>query len=358
MIICFKCSPDTKSLLDEIFKSGQYEDYSELITSALGNLKMLQNELSDKKAVVIDPEKFRHLEKNINNNSPISEDNHSVPKLFRLNIPKQIPEIFGTPQKRCVGKRRNCSGGFMDFWTVQQIIASKGYIWASANLIRDNSKGINLDEAGSIISEGAAQLGDVLLSFDTRNEVHRDDKLSLAFPSMKRNYEKSKWRYINQFLAMSDKNNEVHGLLIDLKLICHSVDKNIKLQLTEAGWYFSQLENPVLDNFNETSKEKFSSDELKFLIGHIKKEVRVEDFAYKTILSTISNGNNTPEKIDSILKNLMGQKKSLSDSSISTQRSGVLSRMIDLGLVSRKRDGIRVTYEITDTGFEYLKNKK
>jgi hypothetical protein len=33
---------------------------------------------------------------------------------------------------------------------------------------------------------------------------------------------------------------------------------------------------------------------------------------------------------------------------LTTQRTGAISRMVDLGLVTRQKEGLRVTYRITD----------
>jgi hypothetical protein len=44
----------------------------------------------------------------------------------------------------------------------------------------------------------------------------------------------------------------------------------------------------------------------------------------------------------------------LSQSFLASQRSGAVSRMSDLNLVSRVRDGIRVSYVLTDEGTAFL----
>jgi len=41
---------------------------------------------------------------------------------------------------------------------------------------------------------------------------------------------------------------------------------------------------------------------------------------------------------------------------ISTQRSGITSRVFDLGLIQKRMDGIEVTYELTGLGNSILKN--
>ena len=39
---------------------------------------------------------------------------------------------------------------------------------------------------------------------------------------------------------------------------------------------------------------------------------------------------------------------------LSTQRTGAISRMVDLGLVAREKSGLRVTYLVTQPGQDFL----
>jgi hypothetical protein len=58
--------------------------------------------------------------------------------------------------------------------------------------------------------------------------------------------------------------------------------------------------------------------------------------------------------LDAAVKKLPVTKKDgVSDSFVTTQRSGLMSRMADLALVTRARDGVRVSYVITESGSSY-----
>jgi hypothetical protein len=48
------------------------------------------------------------------------------------------------------------------------------------------------------------------------------------------------------------------------------------------------------------------------------------------------------------------KEKTLSESFLASQRSGAISRMEDLRLVLRVRDGVRVFYDVTDIGERYM----
>lgn len=102
--------------------------------------------------------------------------------------------------------------------------------------------------------------------------------------------------------------------------------------------------------------EKFSTEEREFLVHHIATAVPAEAFAYRSILEAVKAGHNTPEKLDAALKAYVSPDRAedLSQSFLSSQRSGAVSRMSDLDLIGRQRDGTRVTYAVTDEGRAFL----
>ena len=99
-----------------------------------------------------------------------------------------------------------------------------------------------------------------------------------------------------------------------------------------------------------------AAQQIAFLLDHIKSYVPAEDCAYRTVLKACAEGANTPNKLDDYLSKGVSPRDGspFTNAFISTQRSGAISRMGDLGLVARKRDGIKVTYVTTETGDEYM----
>jgi hypothetical protein len=147
-------------------------------------------------------------------------------------------------------------------------------------------------------------------------------------------------------------------LLVDLKLVNYRRGKEPLLLLTEPGLEFAKLPNPILDepmNLNGTSRPRFTEEEIQFLLDHIARHVPVEDSAFRTILSALTSGINSPELLDENLTSILPPgKKKVSEAFVTTQRSGAISRMSDLEMVLRRRDGIRVRYEATTRGLIYL----
>ena len=55
MVICFRCSPDTKRLLDQAVRESGYADYAAVIEAAVANLAVLERSVSRGALVVESP---------------------------------------------------------------------------------------------------------------------------------------------------------------------------------------------------------------------------------------------------------------------------------------------------------------
>ena len=97
-----------------------------------------------------------------------------------------------------------------------------------------------------------------------------------------------------------------------------------------------------------TPREAFIRE---FLIKHILQNVPVEKVAFAALVGFIISGSNTPAHLDKSLTATLPNSKleKLSKSFFSSQRSGAISRMVDLGIVNRERDGVYVKYSLTPT---------
>jgi hypothetical protein len=371
-------------LLERLVESEQYKDYAEAISSALENLVVLENELSGKGALIIESRdesvslrtqpksgKASKRGKMAPRTKGVSAKKNSELQTFLRNIPTQVPEIFQSDKSSKPSLSLANPPG--DVWAIGQEIPLERWIFgqynrllpvkascrALAHLLDGKPNGVSLDEAASRISEEALTLGSFLAYRDKQNGTKRDEALSTAFPSPYREIEKSRLRYANQFVASISKQGKVSSLLMDLKLINHTGTKNPRLKLTEAGWDFAKLRNPVFDGGALEATHKFTTEERSFLLNHISSSVPAEDFAYHTILVAVDGGAQTPEKLDSALQEHVSQAagRSLTKSFLASQRSGAVSRMADLELITRERDGVKVLYIVTELGKQYTQNK-
>ncbi len=285
----------------------------------------------------------------------------------RLDEPLPIPAIFLLPTQ----KLTNCEAAPLpncvfvaghdvpvDRWIFGQhnkILPVKASCRALAALCRD-ARGIPLKAAADIAAQ-AAKLGDYLRQTDTSHLVSRDDALALAFPSTESEAgDKARLRFANQFVASANKQGQLSGLPVDLKLVNYISAKEGRLSLTGAGWQFAAMPNPILDRSAGDMVAKFSDEEIEFLVGHIRDNVPVEDCAYRTVIRALNGGANTPEKLDDYLAQFVPARvdKPFTRAFLTTQRSGVISRMSDLGMLRRSREGIKVTYVTTERAAQYF----
>lgn len=383
MIICFQCSLETKEALDKLVNSGHYNDYGEAISMAINNLAVLQNQISKEGILFIEEENpivSVGKPRIADDKYPVKEDNKKEDKNREINYEKMktqeeswadLPEVFRIIDDEYAPKEFAKLPA--DIWIKGQVIPldrwffgqfnkllpAKASCRALAFMLIDNPSGVELPEAAESIANNAALLGDYLNKLDEKWDINREDAISTAFPKTGTNSNKSKLRYANQFVASINKQGQITGLLASMKLINLTLEKSNRITLTEPGWEFSRLKNPILDESQPAEVKKFSELEIQFLLRHITKNVPTEDYAYRTILVLIDEGMNTPSRIDDALKKRipLSVGRNLSQSFLSAQRSGTISRMTDLCLIDRERDGINMSYKITSSGKDYLNNQ-
>ncbi len=369
MIICFECSKDTKEQLDKLMGAGSYRDYSEVIAVALANQLLLHARSKDQPAVVLDHSLGADESRRAGAAAGIARDARKLGRSTRVEPARDdlssygIPEIFRTHPVRPTGPIAEPSNDTTDkrnilpqeswiFGQYNKLLPAKASCRALSNLLTSD-KGIELQQAARQIAAEARNLGAHLLMLDRRFHRDRDDMYSTAFPGPG-DPDKGRIRYANQFVGSFNKEGRISGLLVDLKLIDRLSHRDTRISLTNAGWTFGLMDNPVLDNGSETDAEKLSGEEGAFLLAHIAASVPRERSAYIAILSAIGEGSNTPDKLRTALEVRELDSHKGTAAFLATQRSGAISRMNDLSLLYRDRDGVHVKYIITDEGRAYL----
>jgi hypothetical protein len=242
------------------------------------------------------------------------------------------------------------------FGQYNRIFPAKVSVRALAVIALEGKDGLILSAVGPRIAEAASQAGEYLRTLDHRFGHHRDDALATAFPSAGLEGEKGRLRYQNHFVGHTVKGEQA-GMLVGLKLAVIQTGKNKPHILpTVAGWEFARLTNPLLDDSAGDSKRRLSEDEVEFLLEHIAANVPPEVFAYRSLMSIVDAGYNTPESVNTRLKELRGpdRRSNSDDDFLATQRNGALGRMTDLGLVGRERQATRVNYRLTEKGRAFL----
>ena len=382
MIICFECQAGTKKLLDELVASGGYHDFADVIAAAVANQALLHSKVGEQGSIVIadtsenrgasripgrnsdrvsgpSARKLRSASASPNPDASASGGGERldlrVPELFVLN---GMHEAAGTPAARpddvwVPGQEVPISRWL--FGQYNKLLPAKASCRALAHLLTSEPDGVSLSSTAPKIAEAAAHLGDYLATLDAASGATRDEALATAFPKTGQGGDKSRLRYASQFVAWINSHGQISGLLMGVKLINRTSHKDPRIKLTDAGWRFALLGNPVLDAAEASKASKLSNEERALLLEHIASSVAAEDFAYRAVLKGIADGANTPESLDEFLvRRIPAGTDELTKEFVATQRSGVVSRMIDLGLLARVRDGVRVSYAATERATGYL----
>lgn len=215
----------------------------------------------------------------------------------------------------------------------------------------DKKQSVELNEFLETAASEAAQIGNIIREYERKNSKERNEKISAALPQPD---EKSQARYKFQFLAYQRKDGLLDGAMAILRF-CNLEKKNGKtfIGLTEWGANFSNQINPVLDNGDLDSA--LSKEEINFYLNHIDKNVVSESIALKWLLDKINNGFTDRGQINKQLEKDYGKIWiDATDAVINTQRSGLTARAFELGLLEKHKNGIYVTYSISESGLKYL----
>jgi len=369
--------------MDNLLGKNHYKDYSELVAVAVENLWLLHREVEAKGALVIGdgplpsppkrptPQASKRRPATAMKRipppsgapspprpspSPLPSVPFSIPDLFLLPGLEDLPVATLEIEPEKLEKEEIFTLDRWLFGQYNKLLPAKANCRAFARLTAGHPEGKPLEELAPLIVEAAALLGEYLADYDRRYQIGRDEALATAFPRTGPDGEKSRARYTSQFVGNIDSKGHLSGLLWDYRLIGFAPGNGPRLKLTTQGWALACLPNPILDGPPAKATSKFSPEETAFLLEHIERFVPVEAFAFRTLLQAISEGADTPDRLDEALRPLVtpDSNRSLSASFLTSQRSGALSRMADLGLIVRVRKGVRVVYQITEGGEHFL----
>jgi hypothetical protein len=397
MIVCFSCTAETKDGLDLLVELGSYRDYSEAIATAVNNQVIMEQEVGENGSIVIGgpsaaaatrsedahvriprltvktkgaapPPRPAPQKKDSGPAAKSTRNSDAVPP--QSTAPVTIPALFkneGFPEQPPAGLAELPTDMWapgqtvpLDRWVLGQqnrLLPAKVNARAIIRLFQESLKGLPIGATAGTIAAEAAVFGDYLSALDAARNVSRDDALATAFPTTADDADKGRVRYANQFVVYQNSRGELSGLMVDLKLVNVVLQRKVRLVVpTRVAWELARLHNPILDGGLNGQTEKFTSEERSLLLRHIDSSVPVEAFAYRAVLKAIQEGNNTPDKMDLALKTFVTEDRAekLSQSFLASQRSGAVSRMSDLGLVGRHREGTRVSYVVTDDGQAFL----
>jgi len=227
------------------------------------------------------------------------------------------------------------------------------YIWGQYNkffpikfalrylaLLQTKDKQVNLVEFQNKCAKEASKVKKILIMSDEKAQRKWGEAFSAGLPE---DEEKSRSRFIHQFIGYNDSQGNSTGALADFGFV---VIENNQIALSPSGLIFSQIKNPILDE-DPFSPNLFSQEERQFLIVHIRTNIPTEWEGIKKVIQWIESGNDTPNSLNAKMATL---EPKWTEKMVNTYRTGILARMYDLGFITRKKIGLNANYQVTDFG--------
>jgi hypothetical protein len=221
-------------------------------------------------------------------------------------------------------------------------------------------EGISLDTLREKAWSAASYARPTLEKMERKIGADRGAGISVGFPGgeTQSKITKSKERFVSQFVG-SKRKNELSGALFDMgfanmggfgvgNILRFTSDE---IWFTAEGWRFATMENPVIDQIEGWEEgNRFSDEEIEFLLAHFKNNVSVEWKFMQSIVDMIRNGID-----DAISMNAeLIRENEWNRSKASVYRTGVIARMQELGLVDRVKTGVEVKFVLTDSSKTYF----
>jgi hypothetical protein len=355
MIVCVNVSRNTKELMDSFVERGDYNGYAELIESAVTNMSVLRTHMAEDKAILIDSSERTELPKPnaiAGSSAPatitVSIDSVLTPEIFRLHQDTGSP-VFAEITIPDLPQRGYLPQDWF-FGQHNKLLPVKATCRAIRAMLATSPDGVDLGTATNQITNAAVILRQMLVTMDSARGSGKGDSLAAGFPTKE---EKARLRFASQFVGTASRVGSLSGLPADLKLIgVVGHGRKVSISLTQAGWDFTEIENPILDHNQATCR--LTDEESAFLLRHIDAYVPSERSAFRMILHAITVGSDTPDALDRALREFVGNATEIKDSHLATQRAGAVARMFDLGLIGRAKTGLFVRYYLKDAGSEFL----
>lgn len=238
-----------------------------------------------------------------------------------------------------------------DFWIwgqVNRILPIKFILRFLAIHLPSDGNMIELSRFKELIRPAGRSIAERMMEVDRKFERVRGEGLAAAFPGGT-DAEKAHSRFENLFIGFLRGDGKVSGAAPQLRFCALSRDVDHDyIGITKEGVEFAALANPVLD---QQEAKPLSKEEVDFYLAHISKHVPGELRAFKLILSAISTSTNIREGINDAI---FSKYPNWSPAMINTQRTGAMSRMNELGLISKVKRGVSVRYSLSERGGQFL----
>jgi hypothetical protein len=223
-----------------------------------------------------------------------------------------------------------------------------------SNLSASKDRSADLRRFSAEVAEQATKFRRFAKKNDKMRRV-RGEGVYVGFPKKDPS---SQQRFLNYYVGKGPLKKWTDSIITGLSLgnIQEMEDGSTVIGLTEAGLKFALLHSPLIDDFFLNRKQidaPLSSDEVSFLMNHIK-SVRPREYEFLVfILRSIKKGDDTPTKLQSrIFDYLQGidLQIKLSAKVANTMQVGAIGRLVEMRLVKIEKQAQKSKYSVTERG--------
>lgn len=211
---------------------------------------------------------------------------------------------------------------------------------------------INLWSVQDSATAEARQLRRKLIRIDKKTRRGHGEKLSTGLP---RKGNRSRDRFKVHFVGSINSKEHIEGAPAILRFVNMRKDEQGQPQIgiTDSGLHFALMENPVLDRADYT--QALSEEESEFYLRQISEKLPKEYALSVRVLKAIGEGCNTPKELTEVIAREVSPIKEREAQAVG---SSLISRLSELGLLTRQRIGLKVTYMLTTKARNVLANQE
>ena len=355
MKIIFNITELLYNKIKMLINDGKYSSLSSFTEIAFQNQLTLEQELNNEVIELKDLSKLKAKNKKhkVNLKKIFSENNVLSYNFNRVKFPTQyLNNLYEMLKFELIDLSGVGDPSKIWIWgQINKIFPVKFLLRLLISMNSDNSSPIPLVDFQKYACLQARNLGLMLLNIDEKAGNRRDESLSIAFP-IGGDSEKAKARFKGQYIANVRTDGKFSGALLEMRFAGIKMINNEKILKgpTETGLEFAKLKSPVLDDNNY--EKTMSEEESKYYIFHCREYLPGEYNLISLIAESLLNGEDTREQLNEKLHNIA--LANWSSAAVNTQRSGVVSRMFELGLIYKIRIRNTVRYKLTDLGKELI----
>jgi Arc/MetJ-type ribon-helix-helix transcriptional regulator len=318
MRIIANLNPDVYDEVEELVKTNGYSSVDQFIRSAVQNQLTLERE---GKSVRSEPTEDRgHTDpfwkKDIPANPPLAD-------AYRVNRDEKLL--------------------FQQYYRFFPLIVVMAEV---ARVTSRDSEPIALDKFRSHMEEEVVRIRDPLRDWEAENDVKKTERKSTGLPkSDVKNPDYSMKRFLDHYVGrVRKRDNQPLAIGSDLKFISYrplQENDGCLVQLTPAGNELLQLGNPILNNGPEAAT--LSDDERRCIAKQIRDVLPEEYSLMKFVYEVLDDSDgdtytNYLNKFESFLLDSPGfSDDDPSEDRVRSATAGVLSRMVELGMLERGR---------------------